>query len=78
MKTFQGTVTSNKMDKTVVVEVSSLWMHPKYKKQVKRTKKYLVHDEKNQAVIGDSVIFGETTPISKRKRFVLVEIQTNE
>ena len=49
MKTFTGNVTSTKMEKTIVVEVTRMWMHPKYKKTVKRTRKYLVHDAENKA-----------------------------
>jgi small subunit ribosomal protein S17 len=74
MKQFKGTVISDKMDKTIVVLVERDWMHPLYKKTIKRTKKYLVHDEKG-AKIGDSVVFTETKPISKRKRFKLVSIE---
>lgn len=74
MKSFTGTATSIQMDKTVVVEVTRQWLHPKYKKTVKRTKKYLVHDEKNQAKVGDVVTFKETKPVSKRKRFILVDV----
>ena len=74
MKTFTGIVTSTKMDKTIVVEVTRMWMHPKYKKTVKRTKKYLVHDEVQSASLKDTVKFTESTPISKRKRFKLLEI----
>lgn len=78
MRLFTGKATSTKMDKTVVVEVTRQWMHPKYKKTVKRTKKYLVHDVKSQANIGDIVTFTESKPISKRKRFKLMEVtQTN-
>ena len=71
MKTFQGTVVSTKMDKTVVVEVSRIWTHPLYKKTLRTTKKYLVHDEENKAKEGDTVSFTESKPISKRKRFKL-------
>ena len=72
MKQFSGTVVSTKMDKTIVVEVTRKWTHPKYKKTVKRTKKYLVHDANNSAKVGDVVAFSETKPLSKRKRFALV------
>ena len=74
MKTFQGIVTSTKMDKTAVVQVTRMWMHPKYKKRVKRTKKYLIHDEKNIAKVNDKVIFSESKPISKRKSFKLESV----
>jgi len=74
MKQFKGNVVSDKMDKTIVVLVESFWTHPKYKKTITKTKKYLVHDEKG-AKIGDSVVFEETKPISKRKKFILVSIE---
>jgi len=75
MKLFQGTVTSVKMDKTAVVKVSRMWEHPVYKKRVKKTKKYMVHDEKNVAKVGDVVTFKETKPVSKLKRFLLLEVK---
>lgn len=74
MRTYQGKVTSDKMQKTIVVEVTRQWMHPKYQKTVKRTKKYLVHDEESTATVGDEVIFAESKPISKLKRFALVKV----
>jgi len=74
MKSYLGKVTSTKMQKTIVVEVTRLWMHPKYQKKVKRTKKYLVHDEKSLAGLGDTVQFNESVPISKLKRFRLDKI----
>jgi small subunit ribosomal protein S17 len=74
MKTFTGVVTGTGMQKTAVVEVSSMWTHPKYQKSIKRTKKYLVHDEDSKAKVGDTVIFAESRPISKRKYFTLVNI----
>ena len=69
-----GKVISNKMDKTIVVEVENLIMHPLYKKSVRRTKKIKGHDEKNECSIGDVVRIEETRPLSKEKRFRLVEI----
>ena len=74
MKEFTGKVTSTSMQKTIVVTVVRQWTHPKYKKTIKRTNKYLVHDEKEQAKMNDNVIFTESKPISKRKRFLLKEI----
>ena len=74
MKQFIGDVTSTKMDKTIVVTVTKPWMHPIYKKTVKRTKKYLVHDPKQTASVGDRVSFAETKPISKHKRFIINSI----
>jgi small subunit ribosomal protein S17 len=71
---FTGVVISDKMDKTIVVKVETLKQHPKYKKYVKRAKKYKVHDEKQEAKIGDIVLIGETRPISKTKYFELIKI----
>mgnify|MGYP001043454973 CR=1 FL=1 len=73
-KMFTGVVISDKMDKTIVVKVETLKQHPKYKKYVKRAKKYKVHDEKQEAKIGDIVLIGETRPISKTKYFELIKI----
>jgi len=69
-----GKVVSNKMDKTIVVEIENLVMHPLYKKSVRRTKKIKGHDEKNECSIGDVVKVEETRPLSKEKRYRLVEI----
>lgn len=73
-KYFQGIVISDKMDKTIVVKVETLKMHPIYKKYVKKWKKYKVHDENNSAKEGDVVLIGETRPLSKTKYFELIEI----
>ena len=62
-----GIVTSNKMEKTVVVEVTSNVKHPLYKKVVKKTKKFKAHDELNQCGVGDTVEIVETRPLSKDK-----------
>lgn len=72
MKTLEGTVTSTKMDKTAVVTVELRWRHPLYKKIVKRSKKYLAHDELGVKE-GDKVKIIEIRPISKRKRFKILE-----
>jgi small subunit ribosomal protein S17 len=69
-----GLVTSNKMDKSIVVTVERKMKHPKYGKFVKRTKKFVEHDEKNECNIGDTVKIMETRPISKSKCWRLVEI----
>jgi small subunit ribosomal protein S17 len=69
-----GKVVSNKMDKTVVVEIENLVMHTLYKKSVKRTKKVKSHDERNECSIGDTVKIEESRPLSKDKRYRLVEI----
>ncbi|MBQ8693094.1 MAG: 30S ribosomal protein S17 [Synergistaceae bacterium] len=69
-----GTVVSNKMDKTVIVKVSRLAEHPLYGKRIKRAKKYVAHDAENTCRIGDEVRIRETRPLSKTKRWELVEI----
>jgi small subunit ribosomal protein S17 len=69
-----GVVTSNKMDKSIVVSVETKVMHPKYGKFVKYTKKFMAHDEKQECGIGDTVKIMETRPLSKQKRWRLVEI----
>jgi small subunit ribosomal protein S17 len=69
-----GVVTSNKMDKTVTVAIERKVMHPKYGKFVKKTSKLHAHDEKNECTIGDVVRIMETRPLSKIKRWRLVEV----
>ena len=69
-----GKVVSDKMDKTMIVAVEDSVKHPLYKKIVKRTKKLKAHDEKNECKIGDRVEIMETRPLSKDKRWRLVEI----
>jgi len=69
-----GKVVSDKMDKTIVVEIENLVMHSLYKKSVRRTKKIKSHDEKNECAVGDTVKVEETRPLSKDKRYKLVEI----
>lgn len=73
-KTEVGKVVSDKMDKTVVVAIENSVKHPLYKKIVKRTIKFKVHDENNEAGVGDRVRIMETRPLSKDKRWRLVEI----
>ncbi|MBC8455729.1 30S ribosomal protein S17 [bacterium] len=73
-KNFIGVVTSNKMDKTVAVEVTRKYTHPVYRKIIKSSKKYLVHDEKNICQIGDKVEFLEGRPMSKRKRWRITKV----
>ena len=70
----QGVVTSDKMDKTIVVAIEDNVMHPLYKKIIKRTVKFKAHDENNTAGIGDKVEIMETRPISKDKRWRLVRV----
>ena len=69
-----GLVVSNKMDKSVVVEVLRRVRHPKYGKFVKRSSRFMAHDEKNDCNIGDTVRIMETRPLSKNKCWRLVEI----
>lgn len=73
-KTRVGIVSSDKMQKTIVVKVEELRSHKLYKKSVKRTVKFKAHDENNEAHIGDRVRIMETRPLSKEKRWRLVEI----
>jgi len=73
-KEFIGIVKSDKMEKTIVVSIETLALHPLYKKYVKRVKKVKAHDEKNEAKIGDRVRVIECRPISKEKCWKLVEI----
>jgi small subunit ribosomal protein S17 len=73
-KTMIGVVTSDKMDKTIVVTVSDSVKHPLYQKVVKRTYKLKAHDEANEAHVGDTVEVMQTRPLSKDKRYRLVSI----
>lgn len=73
-KTRVGTVVSNKMDKTVVVTIADNVRHPLYKKIIKRTIRLKAHDEQNACGIGDKVLVMETRPLSKDKRWRVVEI----
>jgi small subunit ribosomal protein S17 len=69
-----GTVTSDKMEKTITVRVETVKQHPLYKKIIKTSKKYKAHDENNEAKTGDIVKIMETRPLSKDKRWRLIEI----
>jgi len=69
-----GIVVSDRMNKTAVVVVETIKKHPMYKKYIKRSKRYKVHDEKNECRVGDIVKFVETRPISKEKCWRLLEI----
>ena len=69
-----GVVTSNKMQKTVVITVGRQVIHPLYKRVVRRSKNFLAHDEKNECRVGDTVRIEETRPLSSRKRWRVVEI----
>ena len=73
-KVRQGVVTSDKMQKTIVVTVTSLVRHPLYKRTIKQTKKFQAHDEENSAHIGDTVEIMETRPLSKDKNWRLNKI----
>lgn len=68
-----GTVVSDKNDKTIVVQVERRYTHPLLKKTVRRTKKYHAHDEQNAFKIGDQVAIQETSPVSKNKRWTVLE-----
>ncbi|MEW5736941.1 MAG: 30S ribosomal protein S17 [Thermodesulfobacteriota bacterium] len=69
-----GTVVSDKMDKTVVVQIERMVMHPVYKKFIRRRKKYAAHDQENQCKIGDRVLITECRPLSKTKRWRISSI----
>lgn len=73
-KTRIGTVVSDSMDKTVVVAVERIVAHPLYGRRMKRTTRFMAHNEDNQAIAGDRVRLMETRPLSKRKRWRVVEI----
>jgi small subunit ribosomal protein S17 len=72
IRTLKGVVVSNKMAKTIVVAVSRLVKHPKYKKYYKVTKRYKAHDEKGEYHTGDKVTIQETRPLSKEKRWIVI------
>ena len=73
IRTIKGTVVSDKMQKTVVVAVTRLVMHPMYKKQYKVTKRFKAHDEKSEYHTGDVVMIQETHPMSKDKRWKVIK-----
>lgn len=77
-KVLRGTVVGTAMDKTAKVAVSRYVRHPKYKKFQKIVKKYLVHDENNEASVGDNVVIRETRPMSKNKHFIIDSVKTAE
>lgn len=77
LKTRVGVVTSTKMDKTIVVEYVARVPHPKFKKIVKKSKKFYAHDENSTAKVGDKVRIVETRPLSKLKCWELVEVLTH-
>ena len=69
-----GIVISNKMQKTIVVKIEKRYPHPMYSKTLIKTKKYLAHDEQESCKIGDQVLLQECRPLSKKKRWKLIEI----
>jgi small subunit ribosomal protein S17 len=71
-----GVVTSDKPDKTVVISVTTRKTHPLYKKQYTVNTKFMVHDEKNEAKVGDLIAAAETRPLSARKRYILTKVLT--
>lgn len=73
-KVREGIVVSDKMDKTIVVAIETMTLHPIYKKRVKKTTKFKAHDENNVASAGDKVKIMETRPLSRDKRWRLVDI----
>ncbi len=73
---FEGQVVSVAMAKTIVVRVDTMKLHPKYNKSYKVSNKYAVHDEKGEAKLGDKVIFVESRPISKTKKWRLIEVKS--
>jgi small subunit ribosomal protein S17 len=73
-KTRVGVVVSDKMDKTVVVEIVRLYSHPLYKKRVKTTKRYKAHDENNECQVGDKVLIEECRPLSRDKSWKVIQI----
>ena len=77
-KVFTGTVVSDKMDKTIVVAVDTFKVDRIYKKRIKKTSKFHVHDENNSAKVGDVVRFMETRPLSRTKFYRLVEVVKQE
>lgn len=71
---FSGTVVKKSGEKSLMVAVSASVMHPKYRKHYKQTRKYMVHDEKGRAALGNTVEFEECRPLSKMKRWTLVRV----
>ncbi|TLS65526.1 30S ribosomal protein S17 [Mariprofundus erugo] len=75
-RTLEGVVVSNKGEQTVVVQVERKFLHPRYRKTVRSHKKYMAHDAENTCNIGDIVRIIESAPISKRKRWTMVQVLT--
>lgn len=74
VRELQGTVVSDKNDKTIIVAITTYRKHPLYKKRIKYTKKYTAHDENNVAKVGDKVKIAATRPLSKTKNYRLVSV----
>ncbi len=77
-RTFEGVVVGDKMAKTIVVRVDRIVMHPKYKKRYRVSKRYKVHDETNTHKVGETVQFVECRPLSKEKRWRVVDAQNKK
>jgi small subunit ribosomal protein S17 len=75
-KSRQGVIVSDKLDRSIVVRVDRTMRHPLYKKVIRRSKKYMAHDQENSGKVGDLVRIMECRPISRRKRWRLVEVMT--
>ena len=71
-----GIVVSNKMNKTIVIAVENNYSHPIYEKTLKKTRRFMAHDEKNDCIMGDIVLITETRPLSKNKRWEVKQILT--
>ena len=71
-RTLKGVVIADKVDMGITVRVDRLIMHPQYKKYIRRSKKFAVHDPKNRFKVGDAIVIRECTPVSKRKRWEVV------
>jgi len=71
-----GIVVSNKMNKTIIIAVENKYSHPLYEKTLKKTRRFMAHDEKNDCIMGDIVLITETRPLSKNKRWEVKQILT--
>ena len=78
MRNILGQVVSNKMDKTIAVDVVRKVLHPLYKKYIKRTSRFYAHDPEKQCQIGDTVMITQCRPMSKKKHWMLVEVVTEK
>ena len=75
-RVLEGRVTSDRMDKTIMVEVQRLRRHPRYERVVRRRKRFMAHDEENTCLVGDFVRIEESRPLSRRKRWRLIAVLT--